>query len=409
MDDSATTRPSEPSGGDASSAPPRSLWQVMSGSTSTVRDTPVAPPVADSQDQAARPKGLWSVMKPAEIEPVEEPRSLPTEPAPQSRISPIPSLVPVVEPGTCVWSRSAIAAGVCGIATLCLSLLSLWPGWWFRIPVLIAGLVAAGLGLISADDVARSRGRRRGRAVAWLGIVCGAAGILLAPTLLARWGEAWREAVRQDEIAAKLKMIGAALDRHHDQLGHYPAATLLSREANGLPLHGWMTPLLSFVGHEALFQRIDLNQPFDSPANREAMSSVIDEFTASRTLPSRGASGLALTHFAGVGGTEAHGESGFVHLGVFDERGAVKREAVSDGLSQTIIVGEIASELPPWGQPGNIRSIGKGLNRQAHGFGNSAGTGAMFLHADGSARFYSNSTDRRVLQQLESRDGGESP
>ena len=99
--------------------------------------------------------------------------------------------------------------------------------------------------------------------------------------------------------------------------------------------------------------------------------------------------------------------TGLVHLGLFSDGGPVRREQFTDGLSQTIIIGEIRDAFPPWGEPGNVRSIGEGLNRQFRGFGNEAGTGATFLHADGSAKFYSNKTDKRVLQRLETRDGAE--
>jgi hypothetical protein len=75
--------------------------------------------------------------------------------------------------------------------------------------------------------------------------------------------------------------------------------------------------------------------------------------------------------------------------------------------SPMLIVGEINQSIPAWGEPGNIRSVGEGLNREWHGFGNPDGNGATFLHADGSVKFYSNKVDRRVLEQLSTRDGGE--
>jgi hypothetical protein len=136
------------------------------------------------------------------------------------------------------------------------------------------------------------------------------------------------------------------------------------------------------------------------------MQQIIPEFLVPNRKPVRSPRGFGLTHFAGVGGEIVNEQVGLMHLGIFAEEGAVRREQITDGLAQTIIVGEIADPLPAWGEPGNLRAIGNGLNKQFHGFGNPAGTGATFLHADGSVKFYANKTDRRLLQQLETRDEG---
>jgi hypothetical protein len=335
--------------------------------------------------------------------------SISIEPTPAIQV---PSRSPVVieQPLSIAWSRRAVTASLCGIGTLLLALLSLWPGWLLRVPALFAGLIASWLGLLADSEVRGSRGRQRGRLLAWTGIAFGTAGMFLAPTLLARWGNEWRENVGREVISSRLRNISQALERHHDQHGHYPSATLMSDgNPNGAPLHGWMTPLLPHLGQAALFAQIDLARPFDAPANQTPMQTIVPEFTIPGRLPLRNQRGFGSTHFAGVGGSDIREPAGLVHLGLFDERETVRREAIIDGRSQTLIVGEIAADFPPWGQPGNIRSIGKGLNRQAHGFGNAAGTGAMFLHADGSARFYSKNIDHRVLQQLETRDGAEAP
>ncbi len=392
---------------------PRSLWALMRTLSSTDEDCSPDPADVKSLESTDKPKGLWAVMNSPDR---SSPDSAPSERLIEStNIAPtaatdIPSrlALTIEQPLVTAWSRRALTAGLCGIGTLLLALLSLWPGWLFRVPALLAGLIASWLGLLADSEVRRSHGRQRGRPLAWSGIGLGAMGMFLAPTLLARWGHEWRENVGREAISSRLRNIGQALERHHDQHGHYPAASLMSDgSANGAPLHGWMTPLLPHLGQAALFAQIDQGQPFDVPANQTPMQTIVPEFTIAGRLPNRNPRGFGLTHFAGVGGSDMREPAGLVHLGLFDERGTVRREAVSDGLSQTLIVGEIAADFPPWGQPGNIRAIGKGLNRQAHGFGNAAGTGAMFLHADGSARFYSKETDRHVLQQLETRDGGE--
>lgn len=305
------------------------------------------------------------------------------------------------------WCWEAIAALVLGIAAIFLAALSLKPGWLVRIPSLVVGIVALMVGFTAIGDVRRARGQLKGRFAAVTGIVLGALGMLLAPLLFARMGDSWRESAGREVIANRLRQIGSALDQHHAQHGQFPPAVVYSKRVDAKqPLHGWMTALLPFLGHEPVHRRIDLTQSFDSPGNVAPMQQIIPEFLVPGRKPIRSQRGLGITHFAGVGGEAVNEQVGLMHLGIFAEEGAVRREQITDGLAQTIIVGEIVDPLPAWGEPGNLRSIGNGLNKQFHGFGNPAGTGATFLHADGSVKFYSNKTDRRVLQQLETRDGG---
>lgn len=310
------------------------------------------------------------------------------------------------------WSRRAVTALVWAILTILVAAASYRPEWWWRGLALASGLVSVLLGFIASAEVRQSRGRLKGRTAARSSILVGAFGMFLAPLVFARLGERQRENAAREEIDSRLQRLGESLDRFHAQQGHFPEAAIKGRDAHGdsVPMHGWMTPLLPMLGHDAVYRRIDLKQPFDALGNVSAMQQQIPEFSLPRRKPARSPRGFALTHFAGVGGQDVREPAGLVHFGMFNDRGPVKREQFTDGLSQTIIVGEIRDRdppAPPWGEPGNVRFIGEGLNRQFRGFGNASGTGATFLHGDGSVKFYSNKTDRRVLERLETRDGGE--
>jgi hypothetical protein len=92
---------------------------------------------------------------------------------------------------------------------------------------------------------------------------------------------------------------------------------------------------------------------------------------------------------------------------LFGVNSKVTRKDVTDGQANTLAAGEIADNFPPWGDPENWRPIGKGINRDAQGFGNHDRTGACFLMADGSVRYFSNKTSTRVMTALSTRDGGE--
>lgn len=436
----------------------RSLWEVMRGSNETNDPASgvASPRSPESAGDAVKPKGLWSVMQAtAPTTPVADVESqsqqgeefgrteiIIDDSEPVASIVPTPSNVPQKEmtaeqkfaqaaslaamthiqstwqpepepepfdDDEREWSQRAIVAIGFAVTAALVSGLSYRPEWWWRFPALVIGLIAVVLGFMASSDVRRSRGRLKGGWIAQASVLLGAFGMFLAPIVFAGWGERSRANAGREQIDGRLRRMGQALDQLHAQQGHFPEAALKGRDAHGdnVPMHGWMTPLLPALGYEPIYRQIDLKQPYDTPANLPAMQQTIPEFSLPRRKPSRSPRGLSLTHFAGVGGQDVREPTGLVHLGLFSDSGPVRREHFTDGLSQTIIIGEIRDAFPPWGEPGNVRSIGEGLNRQFRGFGNEAGTGATFLHADGSVKFYSNKTDKRVLQRLETRDGAE--
>ena len=470
--EAAVAAPVEESDAAEPSKPRRSLWEVMRGSASTPHESSAPSTQASeatvsdvSATDAIKPKGLWGVMpgatnavdspsaeRPAEVSRRGADDGLRGQRVPQ--VIPLPKDAgevartesPVVVTLTLAqkyaqaaslasmthvaaswqpepaedpfdeeereWSRRAVTALACAVLTVLAAAASLRPEWWWRGLALALGLVAVLMGLVASAEVRRSRGKLKGRWVARLSVFLGAFGMFLAPLVFAQLGERQRENAVREDIEWRLRRLGEGLDQFHAQQGHFPEAAIKGRDTHGdtVPMHGWMTPLLPSLGQDALYRRIDLKQPFDAPENVPAMQQQIPEFSLPRRRPARSPRGFALAHFAGVGGQDVREPTGLVHFGMFNDGSPVKREQFTDGLSQTLIVGEIRDRdppAPPWGEPGNVRSIGEGLNRQFRGFGNEKGTGATFLHADGSVKFYSSKTDRRVLERLETRDGGE--
>ena len=173
-------------------------------------------------------------------------------------------------------------------------------------------------------------------------------------------------------------------------------------------MHGWMASLLPYLGEQELHSSIQFNVPYDDPANLSAMRSNVNAFLAAGGDRSPiGRQNFAPTHFAGLGGELNIEGVGLVKVGVFGRNSSTTREDLTDGLSQTFVAGEIASFYPAWGEPENWRMIGRGLNRDSDGFGNAADTGALFLKADGSVKFYSNETDPTVLRMLSTPNAGD--
>lgn len=295
-----------------------------------------------------------------------------------------------------------------GAAAAALSLLDLWPNVWTRIPATIAGLAGVVLGLLTILQVRRARHMRMQSLFAACGVVFGVAGLFLGPLLLSPLGTQWRASSNRKHTAGNLQHIGTALNAYHDQHNQFPAGGVITIDENGddVPMHSWMTALLPYLGENQLADSIELNRPYDDPANRNAMSTIVPAFLRSDNERRKTNRGLAMSHFAGVGG-DVNSEFGLSHAGIFDRNSDVTRDQIIDGKSTTFIVGEISYGLPAWGQPDNWRTIGTGLNRDPNGFGNAAGTGALFLRADGSVKFYSNKTALWILHGLSTRDGNE--
>jgi len=236
----------------------------------------------------------------------------------------------------------------------------------------------------------------------------GLLGMLAGPAGLIAVGQRWHQTSVQRGATSRLQKLGLAIDAYEQNHAHYPQGGTVARDTDGeqIGMHGWMTLLLPHLGHEELSRKIELKQAFDHSSNKAAMTQVVPDFLVPNVEHAPTKTGLATTHFAGVGG-QGTGPNGIVNYGIFNRNVTIRPSDVSDGLSQTLVVGEIAQQLPAWGDPENWREIETGLNRHTLGFGNKAGTGAHFLMGDGSVRFFPNHTSREVLEKLSTRDGAE--
>ena len=296
----------------------------------------------------------------------------------------------------------------CGIGALVASALSLWPNFFASLPATVlgfAGIISSYLALTGAGrrDITRAT-----RGICLVGMLFGTTGIFLGPLLFASLGRTLRESTGLQGTRRHLQQIGEGLEQHYSGHDGYPVGGMFARGDDGAihGQHGWMTFLLPAIGESDLYRQIDQSKPFDDQVNRNAMGRNVNLYFAAGGDRSRIGQGYAVSHFAGLGG-EIDQTNGLAHIGIFERDVAVKREEITDGASNTLIVGELAGLYPPWGDPENWRKIGKGLNRDINGFGSYTGNGATFLLADGSVKFFPNKTDPKLLEQMSTRDGAE--
>jgi hypothetical protein len=396
--------------------PPKASSPVRKGLWGVMQSTPPVPaPPAPSKSEIQNPKSEIAVP----LVPAAPLESEVNDGTPDAALGAVIGIAPVepellshkhaasVRPGKS--QKGLVAASLGGLSVL-LSFLSLIDAFWSKIPATLVGFAAILLGMQAASEIQHSAGRQTGRRLVMTAIICGVIGVFLGPLILAGVGRRmWQESTRS-LTEGHLQTIGQGLNRYHDKEGVFPPGGVVKpdKDKRQRGFHGWMTLILPYIGEEALFHRIQLDIPYDDKANLPAFEEDVESFFASGTDRAKVHGGLGVSHFAGVGG-DVEGQGGEVaRAGLFGVNSKVRRQDVSDGLSNTLAAGEIADELPAWGDPENWRTVGKGINRNAHGFGNHDRSGACFLMADGSVRFFSNKTSVRVLTALSTRDGGES-
>ena len=292
--------------------------------------------------------------------------------------------------------------------------------------------------------------RRRGFTLIELLVVIAIIAILVA--LLLPAVQQAREAARRTQSRNNLKQIGLALHNYHDQSRVFPSGwigvTTGAADPEGPSGYGWATMILPMMDQAPLYNRLNFSLPLSHASNAVALTTSIpayrnpsdssDDFWTimDEDSPTTLLSSLPTANYIGSFGTteldECEGQTppfSCVGNGVFHHNSRISIRDLTDGASNTFLVGERKTNLnpalgpPAWHStwvgvvPGGEEAFARILGIADHtpnhkhshmdDFSSPHVGGVHFLFGDGRVRFVGENIDIGVFQGLATRSGNE--
>jgi hypothetical protein len=220
-------------------------------------------------------------------------------------------------------------------------------------------------------------------------------GLLFMAAWLLKPGVGSLPAVRRERCTNNLKQLALGLQEYAAIYNCFPPAYVVDEQ--GRPMHSWRVLVLPYVDGKAIYDRYDFSEPWNGPRNRE----LANEMPAAFHCPSDGLGDGTTTSYVAVVGPET----------LWPGSDTVPLHEIVDGLSNTILLVEVADSAINWMEPRDLpfSAVQTGIN-PPHGLGPSShhpGT-IMVAYADGSALGIQVNVAQDVFEALFTRAGGES-
>ena len=204
--------------------------------------------------------------------------------------------------------------------------------------------------------------------------------------------QASREAARRAQCVNNLKQMGLAYHNFHSANNNFPSNIA---DKKGKPLLSWRVAILPYLEQQALYDKFKLDEPWDSPNNKELIQYMPQVYTC----PSRVNEPKP---------TQTHYQVFFGPGALFDKDGPTGLQNVTDGSSNTMMAVEAANAVT-WTKPDDI-PFDQGPNfkpANLFGMGSTHSGGMNALFGDGSVKFLKTSINQVLLKALITRAGGE--
>ena len=276
------------------------------------------------------------------------------------------------------------------IASLILGLVSIVGMCFTGIPGLILGIMGLG-------DINRSQGRVGGKGLAIVGIVLSSLGTLwtiiaLLIAMLLPAVQAVRQAARKVQSSNNIRQQSLAILSYESANQQFPL-----RDKNGL---SWRVHMLPFIECSDLYDRFNLDEPWDSPNNIQLLDEMPDIYDCPTVDLKPGFTVYQVPY------TDMATNSDPQSVALFDNSGkGLTFGEISDGASFTAMILEVNPEAAvEWTKPADwefdptdpMRDLGE-VNPGTINVG----------FADGSVQQVPSFTDSETMKGIMTRAGGE--
>jgi hypothetical protein len=146
-----------------------------------------------------------------------------------------------------------------------------------------------------------------------------------------------KQAAARAQSTNNLKLLLLAMHNYHDTYKQLPAHAIYSKD--GRPLLSWRVAILPFIEQKQLYDRFRLDEPWDSPHNKQLLSQMPPVYA-----PVQGGGPPGHTHYQVFTGPNTP----------FNGTTRVRLHAdFPDGTSNTFLIVE-ANSTVPWTQPADL-------------------------------------------------------
>jgi MYXO-CTERM domain-containing protein len=154
-------------------------------------------------------------------------------------------------------------------------------------------------------------------------------------------------------------------------------------QSGGSPALSWRVAILPYLGYSQLYAAFDRTKPWDDPANLPLLQQMPAVFRS----PADAAGATTTRYEVGAGPNL-----------IFNGPTGTKPTAITDGTSNTLLIGEAATGVP-WTAPQDL-PVGANPTLTGSGFSSITPGYVPFAFADGSVHFLSSGIDSPTLLHL---------